>query len=177
MSILIKPITAANEAALRIPNEPFKLFGHFIVTRDETGWHHHETMDETVREQTFPEENYQLADIDAAGFALGAFDGETCVALATYEYEYRWNHYLYLADLKVNESYRRHGLAHQLLDAAVPVAKAHDKKGLCTVAQGSNLAANRFYLNYGFHIGGLNTNDYYHTIARGETDISYYLDF
>ncbi|MFD1431277.1 GNAT family N-acetyltransferase [Lacticaseibacillus yichunensis] len=171
----LRRITEADEAAVRLPNQPFKLFGHFIVTRDEAGWQHHEVLDAHVREQTFPEENYQLADIDAKGFAIGAFAGDECVALATFEN--RWTKYTYLADLKVNVPQRRLGLAHQLMDFARPFAQAAGARGFCTVAQGSNLAANRFYLNYGFHIGGFNTNDYFHTRARGETDIYYYLDF
>lgn len=173
----IERITAANQAALQLPNEPFSRFGEFIVTRDDQGWHHHERLLTKPFTQTFPDEHYQLADIDAVGFALGAFDEATCICLATFEYEFRWNHYLYLADLKVNQAYRGQGIGHQLLNAAIPLAEAHGNQGLCTIAQGSNLAANRFYLKYGFHIGGLNTADYHFTSARGETDINYYLEF
>ncbi|WP_203623994.1 MULTISPECIES: N-acetyltransferase [unclassified Lacticaseibacillus] len=177
MAIEIKRITQVNEAALRLPNQPFKRFGTLLVTRTETGWHHQEQLSDQTFEQIFPEENYQLSAIDAAGFALGAFEGSRCVALATFEYDFHFNRYLYLADLKVDPPFRRQRIAAKLLNAAEPLAKAHHKRGLCTIAQGSNLGANRFYLAAGFHIGGLNTNDYRFTTQEGDTDIYYYRDF
>lgn len=173
--IEINRITAANEADLRLPNEPFTHIGTFHVTRDASGWQHHETLLDTTFEQTFPEENYQLAAIDAAGFALGAYSAGQCVGLATFEYQ--WNRLVYLADLKVNRSARRQGVARALLDAAKPIAQAHGSLGLCTIAQGSNLRANRFYLSYGFQIGGLETFRYEFTKAKGETDVHYWLAF
>lgn len=173
MSITIRPVTAANADALLLPNEPFPRFGHLHVTHDVQGWHHSETQDAEPTTQTFPEEGYKLADIDAAGFALAAYDGDTCVGLATFEWQY--NRFVYLDDLKVNSDYRRAGIGSQLLDAAKPVAREHGCKGLCTIAQGSNLAANRFYLKYGFQIGGLETFRYEFTSAKGESDIHYWL--
>ncbi|WP_225350644.1 GNAT family N-acetyltransferase [Lacticaseibacillus camelliae] len=136
MAIEIKRITEDNEAALRLPNQPFKRFGRLLVTYTEAGWQHQEQLSAEVAEQTFPEENYQLQDIDAVGFALGAFTDGQCVALATFEYDFHFNRYLYLADLKVNQAFRRQGIAVQLLQAAEPIAKAHGKRGLCTIAQG-----------------------------------------
>lgn len=177
MSFVITRITQANEAALRLPNQPFKRFGKLLVTYTATGWHHQEQLSTHTFEQTFPEEHYQLKDIDAAGFALGAFTEAQCVALATFEYDFHYNHYLYLADLKVDPAFRRHGIATSLLQAAEPLAEAHGERGLCTIAQGSNLGANRFYLASGFHIGGLNTNDYHFTSQQGDTDIYYYREF
>ncbi|MFD1393077.1 GNAT family N-acetyltransferase [Lacticaseibacillus jixianensis] len=177
MTITITRITQVNEAALRLPNQPFTRFGHLIVSYDNTGWHHREQLDPASSQQTFPEEDYQLAAIDAAGFALGAFAGQQCIGLATFEDDFHYNHYLYLADLKVNSQYRRHGVAKQLLEVAGPIAEQRGLRGLCTIAQGSNLGANRFYLASGFHIGGLNTNDYRFTSQQGDTDIYYYREF
>lgn len=173
MTVTIRPVTADNADALLLPNQPFARFGHFHVTRDERGWQHSETLDAQPTTQTFPEEGYKLADIDAAGFALAAYDGTTCVGLATFEWEY--NRFVYLADLKVNSDYRRAGIGSQLLDAAKPVAREHGCQGMSTIAQGSNLAANRFYLKYGFQIGGLETFRYEFTSAKGESDIHYWL--
>ncbi|UTI85064.1 hypothetical protein NIT60_13990 [Mammaliicoccus sciuri] len=50
-------------------------------------------------------------------------------------------------------------------------------KGIYTIAQDNNLNANRFYLKYGFEIGGLNTKSYQFTQQKGKFDIYYYLDF
>ncbi|KRL53022.1 GNAT family N-acetyltransferase [Lacticaseibacillus manihotivorans] len=175
MSITITRVTKANAEDLRLPNQPFERFGHMQVTRDETGWHHHETKDDVISAQTFPEEHYQLVDIDRLGFALSAYRDGQCVGLATFEYQF--NKLVYLADLKVNADARHQGIASALLDAAKLIAQQHGCAGMCTIAQGSNLAANRFYLHYGFQIGGLETFRYQFTQAAGECDIHYWLSF
>lgn len=64
MSLTITRVTKANAEDLLLPNQPFQRFGHMQVTRDETGWHHHETKDDIISTQTFPEEHYQLEEID-----------------------------------------------------------------------------------------------------------------
>ena len=175
-NIVVKRIDASNCAALALPNEPFPLFGRLVVERADGQWQHREELFTQTTTQTFPDEHYQLADIDAAGFALGAFtvDG-TCIGLATYAW--RWNKYLYLDDLKVNGDFRGQGVATQLLDAAKPLAQARGVRGLTTIAQDNNLGANRFYLHYGFRIGGFNTADYHFTKQVGKADVYYYFDF
>lgn len=175
MTITYQQITTANAAALRLPNEPFARFGQFVVTRDAAGWHHHEVLANATSPQTFPDEDYQLAAITAHGFAIGAFAGVTCIGLAIFADQ--WTHYVYLDDLKVNAAYRRQGVGHGLLDAARPLAMARGSRGMTTIAQGSNIAANRFYLKYGFAIGGYNTQDYAFTSQRGDADVYYYLRF
>ncbi|QKE75734.1 GNAT family N-acetyltransferase [Arthrobacter citreus] len=168
-------ITNQNEAAVRLPNESFEIFGKLIVTKDDKNWSYREELFDTPTKQTFPEENYQLEDINKKGFAIGAFLNDECVGLAIFEYS--WTKYLYLADLKVNAKYRREGVGKQLLDFAIPIAKENNCRGLSTIAQGTNLAANRFYLRYGFSIGGLNTQSYFFTSQSGNSDIFYYLNF
>nr|WP_054677939.1 GNAT family N-acetyltransferase [Lacticaseibacillus sharpeae] len=108
-NIVVKRIDASNCAALALPNEPFPLFGRLVVERADGQWQHREELFTQTTTQTFPDEHYQLADIDAAGFALGAFTADgTCIGLATYAW--RWNKYLYLDDLKVNGDFRGQGL-------------------------------------------------------------------
>ena len=175
MSLIIKRVTEATAQDLLLPNQPFQRFGHMQVTRDANGWHHHETLDVTATTQTFPEENYQLEDIDRLGFALSARVDGQCVGLATFEYQF--NKLVYLADLKVNADARHQGIASALLNAAKPIAQANGCAGMCTIAQGSNLAANHFYLHYGFEISGLETFRYQFTQAAGEVDIHYWLSF
>jgi ribosomal protein S18 acetylase RimI-like enzyme len=175
VKIEIKRIDATNQEALRLPNEAFPLFGRLVVERVGGAWQQHEELFSERTTQTFPDENYQLADIDAAGFALGAFSEGKCVGLATFEDH--WNKYLYLDDLKVNQALRGQRVATQLLDAAGKIAREHGCHGLTTICQDNNLGANRFYLHYGFKIGGLNTEDYHFTSQNGKFDIYYYYNF
>ncbi|WP_051006516.1 GNAT family N-acetyltransferase, partial [Liquorilactobacillus vini] len=171
--IRIERITPNNQVALKLPNEPFALFGRLMVSRIDGKWQFHEVLfDNSKQTQTFPNEKYDLAVIEQNGFALGAFAGKTCVGLAIFEN--RWNHYLYLSDLKVVAAYRRKKIASQLMDKATKLAKENDMRGLTTIAQDNNLGANRFYLHYGFEIGGLNTKNYQFTKQKGKADIYYY---
>lgn len=172
--ITIEKITHNNQQALELPNEPFELFGKLIVTRSNDIWDYYEvsTKHETM---IFPDENYQLDIINEKGYALGAFDDNKCVGLAIFENN--WNKYLYLSDLKVTSSHRRKNIATMLLNTAIKISTEHDISGLYTIAQDNNLSANRFYLRYGFSIGGLNTKNYHFTNQKGKYDIYYYLEF
>lgn len=174
--IRIEKISQNNQAALKLPNEPFALFGRLVVSRIGGKWQSHEVLpDDSKQTQIFPNEKYDLTVIEQNGFALGAFAGKTCVGLAIFEN--RWNHYLYLSDLKVTAAYRRKKIASKLMGTAAKLAKEKGMRGLTTIAQDNNLGANRFYLHYGFEIGGLNTKNYQFTKQKGKADIYYYLDF
>jgi ribosomal protein S18 acetylase RimI-like enzyme len=173
--IIIKAIDQSNEQALRLPNEAFHSSGKLVVTRTANGWQHEEFIFESPERQLFPDENYQLEQINRSGFAIGAFEEDACIGIAILEKQ--WNHYLYLSDLKVVQAHRRKGVSSMLLDKAIEIAKTEQLKGLSTIAQDNNLTANRFYLKYGFEIGGLNTKDYQFTNQRDKCDIYYYFDF
>ncbi|MBF0773415.1 GNAT family N-acetyltransferase [Mammaliicoccus sciuri] len=172
--ITIERITKNNEHALKLPNELFELFGKLVVTRTADVWQYHEVLTDSDT-MIFPDENYQLDSIDQKGFAIGAFDDNKCIGLGIFEKD--WNQYLYLSDLKVSSSYRGQNVASTLLNAAIELAKDEGIKGIYTIAQDNNLNANRFYLKYGFEIGGLNTKSYQFTQQKGKFDIYYYLDF
>ncbi|MFD1887821.1 GNAT family N-acetyltransferase [Paenibacillus wenxiniae] len=173
--IVIQAIDPSNEQALRLPNEAFESPGKLIVTKTEAGWQHEEILFESPESHLFPDENYQWDDINRSGFAVGAFEEKVCIGVAIFEKQ--WNHYLYLVDLKVSQTHKRQGISSKLLNKAIEMAKAQQLKGLSTIAQDNNLTANRFYLQYGFEIGGLNTKDYHFTNQRGKCDIYYYFDF
>ncbi len=173
--IIIRRINESNQQALQLPNEAFDSPGKLVVTRSEAGWHYHEVLFESPQRQLFPNENYELELIQRSGLAVGAFEEDMCMGIAILEKQ--WNHYLYLSDLKVATAYRRRGISSMLLDKAIEIAKTMELKGLSTIAQDNNLGANRFYLKYGFTIGGFNTKDYHFTNQREKSDIYYYLDF
>lgn len=168
-------VTEEIKESLNLPNEPFQLFGELIVTRLQDKWAYHERHFEHKREKTFPEESYSFEAIQQNGFAVAAFEQDQCVGLAIFEKQ--WNKYCYLSDLKVKGSYRGRGISKQMLDFAKDMAKEKNCKGFSTIAQAYNLAANQFYLKYGFEIGGLNTRDYEFTSERGNADIYYYFNF
>lgn len=177
MESKIKLIMTENQTALSLKNEPFKLSGRMVVSRlmDEWCYTINYLPPTQASQQTFPAENYSLAEINAHGFALGAFVDGQAVGLGVFtEQIFK---YLYLDDLKVAAAFRRHGLARKVLQQACQVAKERGYAGLFTIGQHNNLAACLFYLDFGFKIGGLNTKVYEHTAQAGKDNIYFYYDF
>jgi ribosomal protein S18 acetylase RimI-like enzyme len=169
-----RKITEETKAALQLPNEPFELFGQMIVHRKDNQWLHETKLFDQVETMTFPNEDYDFELISQRGFALGAYHNNKCIGLAIYQYD--WNKYLFLHDLKVTRAFRKQGVAGELIKEGQKYAAALGYEGLYTIAQDNNLAACKFYLKQGFEIGGLNTHDYQHTKQEGKADIYFYLE-
>ena len=171
--IEIRRIDAMHEQDIRLPNQPFALFGRLIPHYDGKTWSHTEELFVEPSSMCFPDENYQMADMPDCIF-LGAYQGERCVGLAVLQKS--WNKYLYVYDLKVNSDLRGQNIGSKLIAAAEGIAKELGYRGLWVVAQDNNLAACRFYLKQGFAIGGLDTRVYYFTSQQGKADVHFYRD-
>ncbi|GBG94090.1 streptothricin acetyltransferase [Ligilactobacillus salitolerans] len=176
-TLKVEIITASNQAALRVKNEPFPLVGKLDVVRLQNQWAYNIMFCPAaqVRWQTFPQEKYQLDEVVAQGFALGAFDGQKPVGLGIFVKQR--SRFLYLADLKINGSYRGKGLGKQILTSSLLLAQKLGYGGIYTIAQDNNLNACLFYLNFGFEIGGLNTRTYDHSAQAGKSDVYFYFEF
>jgi ribosomal protein S18 acetylase RimI-like enzyme len=169
----IRRIDRTREADIRLPNEPFPLFGRMIPALRDGVWSHTESLFGQVSEMCFPEEGYTLEAMPDCLF-LGAYEGETCVGLAVLQKA--MFRYMYLYDLKVCRAARRRGAGSALIREALRLAREAGYRGLYTVGQDNNLAACRFYLRCGFRIGGCDTEVYRGTKQEGKTDILFYLD-
>lgn len=169
-----KFITKESERDLNIANEPFDIYGKMNVTFTNKQWDYTQELFDSVSQLTFPAENYQFENIEKNGFAIGAYDNNTCIGLAIFEFN--WNKYLYLSDLKVNKNYRRQGVAQKFIELGLAKATENNYAGIYTIGQDNNLAACLFYLKQGFLIGGFNNRDYQHTQQEGKADIYFYLD-
>lgn len=162
---------------INIPNEPFALFGRMVPSYVDEKWGYSEILFEqdNISDMCFPDENYDYDAMKNDHVFLGAYDGDTCVGLAILRDAVFY--YMYLYELKVSKAYRRQGVGHLLIEKAKDICAARGYKGLYTQGQDTNLAACRFYLNAGFHIGGLNTDIYKGSRQEGKSDILFYLDF
>ena len=172
----VREIHEARRADIRLPNEPFPLFGRMEVSRVDGQWSHQEVLfaADQVSEMCFPDENYDYDAMKRDCVFLGVYDGEQCVGLAVLQ-EAMFK-YLYLYDLKVSRAYRGQGAARALIEKSSEVSKARGYRGLYTIGQDDNLGACRFYLQAGFRIGGLDTEVYKGTKQEGKSDILFYLD-
>lgn len=173
--IEIKIIDAGHKQDIRLPNEPFPLFGRMIPSYDGKNWDYSVEKWAQTTEMRFPDEEYDYDAMVKHSVFLGAYDGGVCVGLAILQQAFF--KYMYLCDLKVNAPYRRAGVGAALMAKAREVAAQAGYGGIYTIAQDNNLGACLFYLRSGFRIGGLDTEVYKGTKQEGKTDILFYWDF
>lgn len=176
MEITVRKIEKSREADIRIPNEPFSLYGRMIPRYDGERWSHDTVRfpEEQIGEMVFPDENYDYDSMAENSIFVGAYEGENCVGLAIYQHS--WNKYLYLYDLKVKAAYRGRRIGEQLIGAGRELAQENGYRGLHTVGQDNNLGACSFYVRCGFEIGGMDSRVYRGTAQEGKSDILFYLD-
>lgn len=174
--ITVKIIEKDREADIRIPNEPFSLYGRMVPRYDGERWSYDTVRfpEEQIGEMVFPDEGYDYDAMAETCIFVGAYEGEQCVGLAIYQHN--WNKYLYLYDLKVKAAYRGQRIGERLIDAGRELARENGYRGVYTVGQDNNLGACSFYIRCGFEIGGLDTRVYRGTNQEGKRDILFYLD-
>ena len=173
--IRITVIDREHRQDIRLPNEPFALTGRVVPSYVNEQWSYEVRPfpPEQVGEMCFPDENYDYDERKDSVF-LGAYKNEKCVGLALLQPGFF--RYLYLYDLKVCQAYRGQRIGAMLMDKAREIALQQGYRGLYTQGQDNNVGACLFYLHYGFHIGGLDTDVYRGTRQEGKADILFYLD-
>ena len=172
--IEVKPITEENAQDLRLKNEAFEMPGRIIPELQNGIWTYRTELFDQPQSMVFPDENYELADVNGKGIAFGAYEDGKCIGIAIYE-DY-WLKYMYLSDLKVKSCARGKGVGKLLIQAGLYAALERGYKGLYTIGQDNNLHACLFYLKAGFSIGGFDNRVYGGTSQEGKADLIFYLD-
>jgi len=172
--IEIKIIDEKRKQDINIPNESFPLFGRMIPSYIDEKWEYKIKHNKEISEMCFPNENYDYDAMKFNSVFIGAYDGETCIALAILQDAFM--KYMYLYDLKVSKKYRNQGVASALIQKAKEICLSKGYRGLYTQGQDNNLAACLFYVKSGFYIGGFDSNVYKGTAQEGKSDIIFYLD-
>lgn len=170
--IEIKLIDRAHEEDLRLPNEPFTLFGRMVPQYVDEQWSCTIEPFPSESRMTFPDEHYSYDALRENSTFLGAYDEGRCVGLAVMQEGFF--KYMYLYDLKVNASHRRQGIAKRLIKKAEEIAAEKGYIGIYTQGQDDNLGACLFYLHTGFEIGGFDQRVYDGTKQEGKADIYFY---
>ncbi len=168
-------LTEADAADVRLPNEPFPLYGQMLPSYVDGKWDYRTRLFDKadVTEECFPDEPYDYAAETAqGGVFVGAYDGGTCIGLAFLQPGFF--KYMYLNDLKVCKAYRGQKVGKGLIQACMQAAQCKGYRGLYTIGQDNNIAACLFYLSAGFCIGGLDTHVYKGTNQEGKADILFY---
>ena len=172
--IEIKVIDEKSKQDILLPNQPFPLIGYLRPTYNKEGWSYTIQKNTQIDWQTFPDENYDYDDMKKDCYFIGAYHNQHCIGLAILQTG-AFNH-LYLYDLKVNQTYRKQGIASLLLEKCKELALKEHYRGIWTIGQDNNLIACLFYLKEGFEIGGLDTHCYKGTKQEGKSDIHFYLE-
>lgn len=174
--IEIKLIDSAHKSDILIKNDPFPLWGKLVPTYQNKTWGYEieEFPLSQSGEMRFPDEPYDYDRMASETFFVGAYDSGLCIGLAVLEKGFF--KYLYLSDLKVNQSHRGRGVGRMLIEKCMEIARTESMRGVSLQAQDNNLSACLFYLKTGFRIGGLDTEGYNGTSQEGKADITFYRD-
>ncbi len=172
------PINWSNHQHLLRPNTAFEVIGHCLALYDGAVWSHKEVLLPQKSSKCFPDEKLDPAEfIDSADKTVLFCFTETGRCAGHLRLHKNWNHLAYIDDIEVEADLRHQGVGRALMDAAVAWAKAEQLPGIVLEAQDCNLIACRFYLKFGFVIGGADSLLYAATSARGEKAIFFYYWF
>jgi len=162
-------------ALLPRPEEPFEIIGRLVPEYDGRQWHLSEELLDAPREKTYPDDSFDpmayIDNPDEAAFL--AMRGEACVG--SLRVGKRWNDNAFIDDLAIDRAHRGHGVGTLLMDAAVAWGKEKGLHGVSLETQDWNLLACRFYLKYGFILGGIDRCVYDAHAYRGETALYFYI--
>lgn len=156
--------------------QPIDVIGRFIARFDGARWSHEEQLLPEPRLYTYPDDRYDPREyIDSSERAafLALEDG---ARVGSIRMRRSWNRNAFVEDIKVDRSWRGRGMGVRLMDAAVEWGRAKRLHGVSLEAQDWNLIACRFYLKYGFELGGVDTRLYdAFEASRGEQALFFYL--
>lgn len=156
--------------------QPFDIIGRFVPMYDGRQWRIGEQLLEQKKEKTYPDDKFDPNEyIENPGqAAFLAMLGDECVG--SIRVCKRWNGNAFIDDLAVDRIHRKQGVGKMLMDAAVQWGIENGLSGVSLETQDWNLSACRFYLKYGFKLGGIDTMVYTHPLYKGESALYFYLD-
>ena len=155
--------------------EPFDIIGRLVPTYNGREWILSEELYSVPYTKTYPNDIFDpkiyIDNPDEAAF-LAMFDGQRVGSIRVGK---RWNKNAFVDDLLVDRVHRGHGVGTMLMDAAVNWGKENNLHGISLETQDNNLYACRFYVKYGFKLGGIDRHVYDVFPNRDETALYFYL--
>jgi len=155
--------------------EPFEIIGKLIPVYDGQEWRVSEELFDTRYEKTYPNDTFDpmtYIDNPNEGAFLAMFGGKCVGSLRVCK---RWNNNAFIDDLAVDRAHRGKGVGTILMDAAVEWGKENGLRGVSVETQDLNLHACRFYLKYGFKLGGIDRFVYTAEGYSGQTALYFYI--
>ena len=177
IALHIAPLTLQDAASACFPNEPFPMIGRLLPVFSDSTWQYTEELLVAPGEKRYPDDNYNpLEFIDAEEKTmLVAYDQRTVAGRIVCSR--KWNHFCFVEEIAVRQTYRGQGVGSALLAAAQAWAQAHHMPGFMLETQDVNLLACRFYIKQGFSLGAVDTHLYDLTPSKGELALFWYKMF
>ena len=156
--------------------EPFDIIGRLVPIYNGNEWVTYEELLPTPLTKTYPDDKFDpkiyIDNPDETAF-IAMCDGKRIGSLRIGR---RWNKNAFVDDLLIDRAHRGHGVGTMLMDAAVQWSRENGYHGVSLETQDWNLLACRFYLKYGFKLGGID-NRVYDAFEpnKNETALYFYL--
>lgn len=157
--------------------QPFDVIGRIIPIYNGNMWYLKEDLFDKPYQKTYPDEKYDpqtyIDDDDQVAYI--AILDKKCIG--SIRVSKRWNNNAFIDDLLVDRNYRRKGIGSSLMDKAVAWSKEKGLNGVSLETQNNNLLACRFYLKYGFKLGGMDQlvyTTYKNQYSQCNKDIAFY---
>ncbi len=160
------------------PQQPFALIGRLAPRFDGREWRHSEELLDAPQAKTYAEDVYDPREYigNPGKAAFLAMFKDVCVG--SIRVHKRWNEFAHVEDIEADAAHRGRGAGGLLMDAALNWARERGLRGVSLETQDSNLVACRFYLRYGFRLGGADCLVYNaFEAARDETALYFYYVF
>jgi len=175
MSYTVVRFDGSMTALLPRSQEPFDIIGRLVPHYDGNVWDTTEELLAEAREKTYPDDSFDPHEYvdrpDQAAF-LAMINGKCVGSIRVCR---RWNRNAFIDDLAIDRIYRGHGVGKLLMDAAVQWGQENGLYGVSLETQDWNLLACRFYIKYGFKLGGIDNQVYKAGPYPGETALYFYL--
>jgi streptothricin acetyltransferase len=157
------------------PQEAFEIIGRLVPRYDGKEWSISEILLDTPYMKTYPDDVFDpkiyVENPNEAAY-IAMLDGQRVGSIRVGR---RWNKNAFIDDLLVDQTHRGRGVGTMLMNAAVQWGKENGFHGISLETQDNNLLACRFYLKYGFKLGGIDRHSYDAFQNSDETALYFYL--
>lgn len=153
------------------------IIGRVIPSFDGISWSYNLVINEHRTKASFPTSKINdLKELNDKRHAYIIMDEKNnyaghCVM------DVKFNNLLYIEDLDICEKYRKKRYAYELMNKVVQLSKDLGLQGVTLEVQDSNVIAFKFYIKYGFNIGGFDNMFYKKTVQKDDNAIYMYLWF
>ena len=155
--------------------EPFEIIGRLVPIYNGKQWSVSEEIFNEPKMKTYPTEIYNpnkyINNPEEAAF-VAIYNNEWIGSIRVGK---RWNNDAFIDDLSVARQFRGKGIGTKLMDAAINWGKEEGFHRVSLETQNMNLLACRFYLKYGFKLGGIDHFVYTADDYKNETALYFYL--